>query len=317
MNFANAPANVAPTPDAISRGPWQLAWRRIRHDPAAVVAIAVIVLLVALAVCAPLLAQLTGHSPDIPNVDTGTDSFGQPLPPGSPGFLLGSDNLGRDILVRVAYGTRVSLFVGFVVTILATVVGVVVGLVAGYAGGWLDTIVGRFVDVVLSFPFVLVALALASVVGPSIGIAILVIAFFSWAAIARVVRGQALSQRRKEYVEAARSIGSNHVRIMFVDILPNLLAPVIVLASLLIPTAIIFEASLSFLGLGVVLPTASWGNMMSEVITTGGYATWWIWLCPSLLLLLATLAFNILGDSVRDALDARTERLFAAGSAQR
>jgi peptide/nickel transport system permease protein len=158
---------------------------------------------------------------------------------------------------------------------------------------------------------VLFAIVLVSVFGSSLPLTILVIAFFSFAAIGRIVRGQALSQREKEYVEAAHSLGASNLRIMFVDILPNLVAPVIVLATLLIPTAIIFEATLSFLGLGVVPPTPSWGNMLSDAEGVG-FQAWWFYIFPMLFLLATTLAFNLLGDAIRDALDPRTERIFAA-----
>jgi len=264
---------------------------------------------VVLAIAAPLLEALTGHSATITNVDTGTDANGQPLPPGG-GFLLGTDNLGRDVLVRIAYGARISLLVGVLATAIATVVGVVVGLFAGYFGGWLDSILARIMDVVLSFPYVLFAIVLVSVFGSSLPLTILVIAFFSFAAIGRIVRGQALSQREKEYVEAAHSLGAGNLRIMFVDILPNLVAPVIVLATLLIPAAIIFESTLSFLGLGVQPPTPSWGNMLSDAEGVG-FQAWWFYIFPMLFLLATTLAFNLLGDAVRDALDPRTERIFA------
>ena len=292
------------------RSPLQLVIARLRTDRVAIGSIVVILLIVLLAIGAPLIAAVTGHGPTDTNVDTGTDANGQPLPPGSPGYLFGTDNLGRDILVRIAYGARISLLVGVLATAIATVVGVVIGLFAGYFGGWFDSVLARLMDVVLSFPYVLFAIVLVSVFGPSLPLTILVIAFFSFAAIGRIVRGQALSQREKEYVEAAHSLGSGNLRIMFVDILPNLVAPVIVLATLLIPAAIIFEATLSFLGLGVVPPTPSWGNMLSDAEGVG-FQAWWFYIFPMLFLLLTTLAFNLLGDAVRDALDPRTERLFA------
>jgi peptide/nickel transport system permease protein len=165
-------------------------------------------------------------------------------------------------------------------------------------------------DVVLSFPFLLFAIALVSVAGPSITVSVLVIAFFSWAAVGRIVRGQTLSIREREYVEAARSLGAGDLRIMVVDVLPNLVAPVIVYATLLIPTAIVFEATLSFLGMGVVPPTPTWGNMLSDSLQYYQVA-WWFVLFPGLALLITTLAFNLLGDGVRDALDPSTERHFA------
>jgi peptide/nickel transport system permease protein len=292
------------------RTPLQLVVARLRTDRVALISVAVILLIVVLAIAAPVLAAITGHSATETNVDNGTDVNGQPLPPGSGGFLLGTDNLGRDILVRIAYGARISLLVGVLATAIATIVGVVIGLFAGYYGGWLDSLLARIMDVVLSFPYMLFAIVLVSVFGSSLPLTILVIAFFSFAAIGRIVRGQALSQREKEYVEAAHSLGAGDLRIMFVDILPNLVAPVIVLATLLIPAAIIFEATLSFLGLGVQPPTPSWGNMLSDAEGVG-FQAWWFYIFPMLFLLATTLAFNLLGDAVRDALDPRTERLFA------
>ena len=293
------------------RSPWQLAWARLRTDRGAWFALGVIIAIAVLAIVAPLISDLTGHSATVTNVDTGTDQFGNPLGPGQAGFLLGSDNLGRDILVRIAYGARISLLVGVLATAIATVVGVVIGLLSGYYSGWLGAFLARLMDVILSFPYLLFAIALVSVYGSSLTLTVLVIAFFSWAAIGRIVRGQTLSQKEKEYVEAAHSLGAGDLRIMFIEILPNLLASVIVLGTLLIPVAIVFEATLSFLGLGIQPPTPSWGNMLSDA-QSAGYQSWWFWLFPSLALLLTTLGFNLLGDSVRDALDPRTERIFAA-----
>jgi peptide/nickel transport system permease protein len=183
-------------------------------------------------------------------------------------------------------------------------VGVVIGLAAGYFGGWVDTVLSRFMDIVLSLPFLVFAIALVSVVGPSLTISIAVIAFFSWASVGRIVRGQTLSLKETEYIEAARSLGAGDLRIMFVEILPNVMAPVIVYATLLIPGAIVFEATLSFLGLGVVPPTPTWGNMLSDAIAFYRVA-WWFVVFPGAALLVTTLAFNVLGDSVRDAFNPR------------
>jgi peptide/nickel transport system permease protein len=309
--YPKAPPEEPAVKGIEGRTPLQLVVARLRTDRVALLSIAVILFIVVLAIAAPLLSVITGHSATETNVDNGTDVNGQPLPPGSAGYLLGTDNLGRDILVRIAYGARISLLVGVLATAIATVVGVVIGLFAGYYGGWLDNILARIMDVVLSFPYVLFAIVLVSVFGSSLPLTILVIAFFSFAAIGRIVRGQALSQREKEYVEAAHSLGAGNLRIMFIDILPNLVAPVIVLATLLIPTAIIFEATLSFLGLGIVPPTPSWGNMLSDAEGVG-FQAWWFYIFPMLFLLATTLAFNLLGDAVRDALDPRAERIFAA-----
>jgi peptide/nickel transport system permease protein len=293
------------------RSPFRLALARLRTDRMAMVALGMIVLMALLAIFAPVVSMLTGHNPYNPDLVNGTNSFGQPYGPGQAGFILGSDNVGRDVLVRIAYGARISLLVGVLATLIATIGGTILGLVSGYFGGWIDAVLARLMDTVLSFPYVLLAIVLAAVFGASLPLTIGVIAFFSWAAIGRIVRGQTLSQREKEYVEAARSIGAGSFRIMFVDILPNLIAPVIVLGTLLVPTAIVFEATLDYLGVGVGPPTPTWGNMLADAQGSAGFGAWWFWIFPSIALLITTLGFNLLGDSVRDALDPRTERLFA------
>jgi peptide/nickel transport system permease protein len=305
----SAGTGQAPAGPLVGHGPVRLAARRLRRDPVAVACAAVIVLLVALALAAPLVAHLVGHGPDTQYRDTGLTPAGLPVGP-SRQFLLGTDDLGRDVLVRTLYGARISLLAGMVSTLLAVTAGVLAGLAAGYYGGAVDAFLARFMDVVLSFPFLLFAVALVSVVGPSLTVSILVIAFFSWAAVGRLVRGQTLAIKEREYIEAARSLGASDRRILFVDVLPNLVAPVIVYATVLIPTAIVFEATLSFLGLGVVPPTPTWGDMLSDSLQYYQVA-WWFVLFPGVALLLTTLAFNVLGDSVRDALDPGTERRFA------
>jgi peptide/nickel transport system permease protein len=189
-------------------------------------------------------------------------------------------------------------------------IGVVIGTTAGYFGGKVDTLLSRTMDVFLSFPFLLFAISLVSVFEPSVKISIFVIAFFVWANVGRIVRGQVLSIREKEYVEAARSLGASDFRIMRVDVLPNLVAPIIVYATLLVPTAIVFEATLSFLGLGVPIPTPTWGNMIAGSQSTYLQAPWYL-LFPSLALFITTLAFNLLGDGLRDALDPRAARVLA------
>jgi peptide/nickel transport system permease protein len=289
------------TDTIVTRSPRALVFDRLRHDRVAVVSAVVIVLLCVLALAAPLVAWLVGHGPNTQYLETGLTADGIPKGP-SGQFLFGTDNLGRDVLVRVVYGARISLLVGVVATGAAMVVGVVVGLLAGYFGGVVDSLLSRAMDVVLSLPYLILAITLVSVVGPSLWISIGVIAFFSWATVGRVVRGQTLSMKEREFVEAARSLGAGHLRLMFGEILPNVLAPVIVYATLLIPSAIVFEATLSFLGLGVVAPTASWGDMLSDSLQYFEVA-WWFVVFPGGALLLTTLAFNLLGDSVRDALD--------------
>jgi peptide/nickel transport system permease protein len=271
----------------------------------------VVIVMIILAIAAPAVAALTHHGVDVAYPDTGEDDNGNPVGPGVNGFLLGTDSTGRDLLVRILYGARISLFVGVVTTLIAVALGVVVGLIAGYFGGIIDTILGRFTDAVLAFPYVLLALALAAVFGPSLTIIVFMITFFSWAGIARIVRGQTLALKEREYIEAARSLGAGPFRIMFVDILPNLIAPVLVVGTLYIPNAVVFESTLSYLGLGVQPPTPSWGNMLADASNFYQVA-WWYIVFPALFLLITTLAFNLLGDGVRDALDPKTERLVAA-----
>ncbi len=294
------------------RSTWELAWARLKRDRAAMISLTVIIVIILVAIFAPVFAAITGHGADAQFRTTGMTPDGLPVAPGSR-FVLGTDDQGRDLLVRIAYGARISLLVGVVVTVLVVAVGAVLGLAAGYMGGLVDTIVARLIDVVLSLPYLLFAISLVSINflgGPGLPIIVFVITVFSWAAIARVVRGQVLSIREKEYIEAARSLGSGSWRIMFVDILPNVVAQLIVYATLLIPVVIVFEAALSFLGLGIPPPTPDWGQMISEAQQGGLYQqAWWFLVFPSAALVITTLAFNILGDGVRDALDPRLERL--------
>jgi len=273
----------------------------------AMISLGVIVLIILLAIGAPLVAAVTGHPPNQQYRNAGLSPEGLPMPPSSK-FWLGTDDLGRDILVRIAYGARISLLVGVVATGITVVTGAVVGLISGFFGGWIDSVLARLIDVILSLPFILLAIALVSITGPSLTVTILVIGFFSWAAVARIVRGQVFSIREREYIQAARVIGVRPWRIMFVEILPNVMAPVIVYASLLVPVVIVTQATLSYLGLGLAPPTADWGGMLSDA--QGYYTTsWWFIIFPGLALVITTLAFNLFGDSVRDAFDPRAEQL--------
>jgi peptide/nickel transport system permease protein len=301
----------------VARTPLQLFWRRLRTDRVALVALGFVVVLVLAAVLAPLVVSLAGVPG--PNVqDTrAVDSFGSPLGP-SGEHPFGVDPLGRDVLARTVHGARVSLLVGLTGTAIAVVVGVIVGLLAGYYRGWVDTVLSRTIDVVLSFPVLLLGIGIASAcslgngcfggaVAPGLRTVILVIAIVSWTAIARVVRGQVLSLREHEFVLAARSLGASNRRIVVREILPNLAAPIVVYSSLLLPQTILFEAALSFLGVGVSPPTASWGWMIADAADNFD-TQWWYMLFPGAALLLTVLAFNLLGDGVRDALDPRTVR---------
>jgi peptide/nickel transport system permease protein len=304
-----AAARAAVYPAAVGpRGSVALTLRRIVLDPASVSAAVFIVVLIIFALSAPLIASWTGHGQNEQFRDTGLTPAGIPVPP-SGTFLFGTDQLGRDLLVRLAYGAQISLVVGVVASLVAAVLGVVVGLFAGYFGGVVDTSLSRLMDLVMSVPFLLCAIALVSVLGPSLPLSTAVIVFFSWTPLGRVVRGQVLALRQREFVEAARSIGSGHFSIMFRDIMPNLTVPIIIYTTLMIPSAIVFEATLSFLGLGIVPPTASWGGMLSDGASNSIYLiAWWMVVVPGFALLLTTLAFNLLGDGLRDALDPRTAR---------
>lgn len=293
-----------------ARSPLQLVWSRLSRDRVAIISAVVIVLVILAALMAPLVAAWTGHGPNEQFREDGLTEYGTPVAPNSQ-FLLGTDNLGRDVLVRLVYGAQISLIVAFFATLGALGIGTLVGLVAGFMRGPVDTVLTWLMDTTLSLPQLLFAISLVALVGPSLGTTIVVIVLFSWAPIARVVRGQVLSLREREFVEAARSLGASNWRIMRVDVIPNLLVPILVYGTLLIPQAIVFEATLSFLGLGVLPPTATWGNMLS-VASQGSLYTIapWLVIFPSAALLAVTLAFNLLGDSIRDALDPR-QTLFA------
>jgi peptide/nickel transport system permease protein len=286
------------------RSPWRLAYERLRRDRAAKIALATILVIVILAILAPVFAKILGHGPNQQFIDIGENANGGPVPPSST-FWLGTDNNGRDLFIRILYGARISLIVGVLATGISVVLGVVLGLAAGYIGGFVDTVIARLIDVMLSIPFLILAISIAYISGPSLFLVIIIVGVLSFTYLARIVRGQVISIKSREFIEAARALGARPWRIMFVDLLPNVMAQVIVYATLLIPAAIVFEASLSFLGVGVPPPTADWGAMISDASGFFQYGYWWFLLFPSVALLTTTLAFNIFGDSVRDALDPR------------
>jgi peptide/nickel transport system permease protein len=302
--------------DIAARSPLQLFWRRLRVDRVAMAALVFIGILVIVAITAPLIRKLFGAPP--PNLqDSKTlDEFGTPTGPSSE-HIMGVDDVGRDVFSRVLYGARVSLEVALIATAIAVVIGVIAGMVAGFYRGWVDTIISRLIDVLLAFPILLLGLGLASacslkgclggLINPGIGVVIFVIAFSSWTYIARIIRGQVLSLREKEFVEAARSLGASNMRIIFREILPNLVAPIIVYSTLIIPTNILFEAALSFLGVGVKPPNPSWGQMIADAVSIFDTA-WWYMLFPGIALLLTVLAFNLVGDGLQDALNPKSGR---------
>jgi peptide/nickel transport system permease protein len=308
----------ATAPDATAaiaaRSPLQLFWRRLKEDKVAMAAFVFIVLLVLAAVFAPLIVKLTGARPPNEQSSKYLDSFGTPTGPSSDNWF-GVDTLGRDVFSRVLYGARISLEVAIVATALSVTIGVIIGMTAGFFRGKTDMLLSRLIDVLLAFPILLLALGLASacslgngclggLIKPGLSVVIFTITFVNWTYIARIIRGQVLSLREKEFIEAARSLGASNRRIIFREILPNLVAPIIVYSTLIIPTNILFEASLSFLGVGVQPPTASWGAMLSDALTIFDTA-WWYMFFPGAFLVLTVLAFNLLGDGLQDALSPR------------
>jgi ABC-type dipeptide/oligopeptide/nickel transport system permease subunit len=307
-----------------ARSPLQLFWRRLRSDRVAMASAIFIIVLVIIAIAAPLVTSIIGvPSPNTPNTNA-LDIFGSPAGP-SGAHPFGVDKLGRDTLARVIYGARISLFVGTIGTAIAALVGTVIGLLAGFYRGWVDTVLMRSVDVFLAFPVLVLGLGIGAacevhgcvsvfgtqLIQPGLPTVTFIIALSSFTYIARIVRGQVLSLREKEFVEAARSLGASNRRILFREILPNLLAPLIVYSSLLIPTNILFEAALSFLGVGIRPPTASWGQMIADAgkdIISSPTPAWWNMVFPGAALLFTVLAFNLLGDGLLDALNPRGER---------
>jgi ABC-type dipeptide/oligopeptide/nickel transport system permease subunit len=291
------------------RSPWRLAYERLRADRTAKIAFGTILVVILLALFAPVIAAAVGHGPNQQFIDIGENANGGPVGPNGT-FWFGTDSSGRDLFIRTLYGARVSLVVGVLATGISVALGVLFGLTAGYIGGFVDSLIARLIDVMLSIPFLLIGISIAYIVGASEWLVIVIVGVLSFTYLSRIVRGQVISLKQKEYIEAARALGAGPFRIMFIDLLPNVMAQVIVYASLLIPLAIVTEAAFSFLGVGVPPPTADWGAMINDATGYYQYGSWWYLFFPSLALLITTLAFNIFGDSVRDALDPRGGGLY-------
>ncbi|UUN29293.1 ABC transporter permease [Streptomyces sp. FIT100] len=319
-----AAVDVAPEGPAKAiegRSPWQIAWTRLKRDRLALAGGAIVVLLILVAVFAPLIVSLLGHPPNDFHEDQIDPLFGTPIGPYggiSSDFLLGVEPVnGRDVFSRIVYGARISLLVAFLAAVFAVFLGTVLGVIAGYFGGWVDAALSRVMDVMLAFPQLLFTIALVSVLpndllgvsgsGVRIGALVVVIGFFGWPYVGRIVRGQTLSLREREYVEAARSLGAGRLYILRRELLPNLVAPITVYATLMIPTNILTEAALSFLGAGVKPPTASWGQMLSKAVNTYEADPLFM-VIPGLAIFITVLAFNLFGDGVRDALDPKGAR---------
>jgi peptide/nickel transport system permease protein len=273
---------------------WRLAWQMLRRRPVALASALVLLVMVAAALLAPWVAPF----------DPLATSWSLVRKAPSAAHWFGTDEVGRDVLSRVIWGARASLSAGLIAVAIAVLVGVPLGMLAGYAGGVLDSVIGRLTDAMLAIPFLILAIALAAFLGPSLGNAMIAIGVSATPIFVRLARGQVLSARAEDWVEAARAVGNPRARILLRHILPNILPPVLVQSTLAIATAIIAEASLSFLGLGQQPPAPSWGSMLN---TAQRFLTQAPWLAvfPGLAIFVTVLAFNLLGDALRDALDPR------------
>jgi peptide/nickel transport system permease protein len=277
------------------RSPMQQALRKLRRDRLAIGAVTFLVLLALVSVMAEWIA---------PRDPIQTNLALRLAPPGTPGYPLGADELGRDIFSRLIWGGRISLLVGFGAVVVAMTLGVVVGLVAGYAGGWLDSLIMRFIDILMAFPAILLAIAIVASLGPGLRNAMLAIAVVGIPYYARIVRGSVLSLREQDFVTAARALGADHPRILSRHVLPNCLGPLIVAATLDVGWMIMAAAGLSFLGLGAQPPTAEWGVMLSQgrqFVRNAPHVS----ILPGAAIFLVVLALNLVGDGLRDALDPR------------
>ena len=292
MTAATLPATAAVA--ASEENPWARAWRRLRRRKGAMLGLAIVALFVVVAVFAPLIAPY----------DPIATSWSAVRKAPSWAHWLGTDEVGRDILSRIIFGARASLSAGVVSVGIAVGIGVPLGLLAGYAGGWIDALLSRVVDAMLAVPFLILAIALAAFLGPSLSNAMIAIGVTATPIIVRLTRGQTLAARVEDYVEAARAVGNPRWRIALRHILPNLVPPLLVQASLAVAGAIIAEAALSFLGLGQQPPSPSWGSMLNSSQRFIAQAPWMaFW--PGFAIFLAVLSFNLLGDGLRDALDPR------------
>jgi peptide/nickel transport system permease protein/oligopeptide transport system permease protein len=296
----------------------QIAWIRLKRDKVALTGAVVVILLILLAIFGPYFVQdpLKYHQNLIdPTYNRPKTGFWHSGISGD--HWLGVEpGSGRDMLARIVHGARISLLVSFLATLLSVVIGTVMGITAGYFGGWVDYLISRAMDAFLAFPLLLFAIALVGVVsdgsfglngnGLRVSVLIFVIGFFNWPYIGRIIRGQTLSLREREFVDAARSMGARSSYVLFKEVLPNLVAPILVYSTLLIPTNILFEAALSFLGVGVIPPAPSWGNMLTLAVPIYASDPMYM-IIPGMAIFITVLAFNLFGDGLRDALDPRAK----------
>ncbi len=279
--------------------PWQLAFRRLFGNKLVIIAVFVIVLFTLLAVFAPVISP---HGRDT------IDLLNRYQPPSAEHWL-GTDDMGRDIFTRLIYAGRVSLSVGVLSTLIATAIGMVVGAVAGFYGGIVDMILMRIADIFSSMPFYIIAITIMALFGPSVAGTILVMGVLWWPGTAILLRGQILSLREQEFMEAATALGISDFKKIVRHLIPNAIAPIMVAATLNVANAILTESALSYLGLGIRIPIPSWGNMLTlaqNMLVLKSY--WWIWVCPGFCIFITVMAFNFLGDGLRDAFDPKQDR---------
>jgi peptide/nickel transport system permease protein len=324
IDVATGPGGPSPEPvvsvpgKAIQgRSLGQIAWMRLRRDKVAMGGGIVIVLLILVAIFGPYLVA----NPNTYHANLIDPTFSRPIGPWG-GISLdhpfGVEPLnGRDMLARIVVGARYSLLIGFLATLLAVVIGAVMGVIAGYFGGWVDAVIARLMDIFLAFPLLVFAISLVSVIPSSafglsgntlrVGLLVFIIGFFAWPYMGRIIRGQTLSLREREFVDAARSMGARGPYILFRELLPNMVGPILVYSTLLIPTNILFEAALDYLGVGLIPPTPSWGQMLANAVQQGYFSVDPMYMIiPGLAIFITILAFNLFGDGLRDALDPRS-----------
>ena len=276
--------------------PLSLAWKQFKKNKLAVLGLVIVILVAISALFAPII---TPHDPAQTNV------LKTEQPPSAEHWL-GTDKVGRDIFTRLIYGGRVSIMVGIISMVISVSIGTVMGLLAGYFGGLVDTIIARLIDIFRSIPFLIIAITIASIWGPGLYKLMIIIGVLSWTGVARLVRGKVFSLREREFIEAAEASGGNDIWIMFKHLLPNSMAPIIVNATLRVAYSIISEAGLTFLGLGVQPPTASWGSMLKSAQSIHVLGTMpWYWIPPGIMVLITVMGINFVGDGLRDSLDPR------------
>ncbi|TFD99707.1 nickel transporter permease [Jeotgalibacillus salarius] len=276
---------------------YKMIWKRLKKNKAALVGGYLIVFFIVVAIFGPMFLSKSPNETDIANKLAGPSAE----------FWFGTDNFGRDIFVRIIHGMSITLYVGFTSVVIGLVVGVPLGIISGYYGGRIDNLIMRVMDVLLAFPGILLALAIVSVLGGSLQNVIIAVGIFSIPAFARIVRGSTLSVKKLEYIDAVRALGATDFRIIFRHILPNVMSPIIVQATLRIATAVLTAAGLSFLGLGAQPPMPEWGAMLSEG-RAYIYDAWHVAFFPGMMIVFVVLAFNIFGDGIRDALDPKMKQ---------